>query len=206
LISHFKKLFQKIKAPWFSDHLSCTRIQGYYLQDLIPIPRTKEAVDIVCDNIKFLQDQFQIPFLIENPSYYSLVSEPELSEADFINQILYKADCGLLLDVNNIYVNSANHQSYSPKEFLYQIDLSRLVQVHIAGHLKNYKAKLSSKSLAILDTHGDKISEDVLNILQELLRLAKPKAILLERDSNFPDFDELLEELEILNTMNYELA
>ena len=154
----------------------------------------------------FLQDQFQIPFLIENPSYYSLVSEPELSEADFINQILYKADCGLLLDVNNIYVNSANHQSYSPKEFLYQIDLSRLVQVHIAGHLKNYKAKLSSKSLAILDTHGDKISEDVLNILQELLRLAKPKAILLERDSNFPDFDELLEELEILNTMNYELA
>ncbi len=194
LITELKKFFKQINAPWFSDHLSCTRINGYYLQDLIPIPFTKEAVNVISDNVKFLQDEFQIPFLIENPSYYSTLVKPEMSEAEFINAILEQADCGLLLDVNNIYVNSIN-QNYDPLKFLKEIDLKRTVQIHIAGHRENYQAFLSTKLLKILDTHGEAIPEQVFKILEQVLEETEVKAILLERDSNFPEFAELTKEL-----------
>lgn len=194
LITELKKFFKRIKAPWFSDHLSCTRINGYYLQDLIPIPFTKEAVKVISDNVKFLQDEFQIPFLIENPSYYSTLVKPEMTEAEFINAILEEADCGLLLDVNNVYVNSVN-QNYDALEFLKEIDLKRTIQIHIAGHRENYQAFLSTKLLKILDTHGEAIPEQVFKILQQVLEETEVKAILLERDSNFPEFDELTKEL-----------
>lgn len=195
LIKELKLFFKKIKAPWFSDHLSCTRINGYYLQDLIPVPFTKEAVSVISDNIKFLQDEFQIPFLIENPSYYSTLIKPELSEAEFINAILEQADCGLLLDVNNVFVNSTNH-NYDAQEFLKEIDLARIIQIHIAGHKENYQAFLSTKLLKILDTHGEAIPEQVFQILEQVLEKTDVKAILLERDSNFPEFDELTSELD----------
>ena len=201
LIQEMKELFQEIKSPWFSDHLSCTRIEGYYLQDLTPLPRIQESIETVVSNIKFLEDYFQLPFLIENPSFYSTLIEPEMSEADFLNQILAKADCGLLLDVNNIYVNATNHGEYKEQEFLDSLDLDRVVQVHIAGHLENYKSKLSHKSIAILDTHGEAIKEEVYKILEDLLSRTSVNAVLLERDSNFPDFPELIKELEKLDAI-----
>lgn len=194
LIQELHKLFNQINPPWFSDHLSCTRINGYYTQDLIPLPFTKEAVAVVCDHIKFLQDEFQLPFLVENPSFYTSLIKPEMSEAEFINSIVNKADCGILLDVNNIYVNAINHQAYKPLEFLDQLDLSKVVQVHIAGHLEGFKSR-KGKAIAILDTHGESIKDDVYKILQELLKRTEVNAILLERDSNFPDFVELIDEL-----------
>lgn len=199
LIQELKKLFTKINPPWFSDHISCTRINGYYLQELIPLPRTKDAIETLVTNIKFLQDEFQIPFLIENPSFYSKLVKPEMPEADFINQVLEKADCGMLLDVNNIYVNSINHGEYSPEEFLNDLDLERVVQVHIAGHLEGYESWLSGKSIKILDTHGDKIKEEVFLILKKLLEKTSVNAILLERDGNFPEFTDLLKELEAID-------
>lgn len=200
LIEGLKKLFTRINPPWFSDHISCTRINGIYMQDLIPLPRTKEAVEIVSTNIKFLQDEFQLPFLIENPSYYATFIEPELGEADFINQILDKADCGMLLDVNNIYVNAHNHK-YDALEFLDQIDLERVVQIHIAGHQENYKSWISGKHLGILDTHGHPIRKEVYKILDQVLKRTNINAVLLERDSNFPDFQDLLDELREINSI-----
>jgi len=202
LINELKKLFSKIKAPWFSDHLSCTRIQGLYLQNLIPIPRTLEAVKIISDNIKFLEDSLQLPFLIENPSFYSDIHQAELNEIDFINAILQEADCGMLLDVNNILVNSINHGHYQPLDFLNALDLSRVVQVHIAGHDEDYQGFLAKKKLKVLDTHGSAIKKEVFDILVELLKRTEVNAILLERDSNFPDFNEILEELTELKKIN----
>ena len=202
LINEMHELFAKINPPWFSDHLSCTRINGYYMQDLIPLPFTQETVNIVCDNINFLQDEFQLPFLIENPSFYTTLIEPEMKEAEFINAILTKADCGMLLDVNNIYVNATNHEYYDPIEFLNELDLDRVVQVHIAGHLDGYESR-TGQTIKILDTHGDTIKQEVYKILEELLKRTKVNAILLERDSNFPIFPELVEELkEIRRIMN----
>ena len=206
LIQEMHKLFDKINPPWFSDHLSCTRINGYYMQDLIPLPFTQETVNVVSDNIKFLQDEFQLPFLVENPSFYSTLIEPEMSEAEFINAIVKKADCGILLDVNNIYVNATNHNSYKPIEFLDALDLDRVVQVHIAGHLEGYESR-SGQTIKILDTHGEGIKKEVYSILEELLKHTSVNAILLERDSNFPKFEELVEELkEIKKLMKGSMA
>lgn len=198
LLDQMKELFQEIKAPWFSDHLSCTRINGVYMQELIPLPFTREMVTIVSDNIKYLEDQFQLNFLIENPSYYSKYDSNELSEAQFMNAILEKTNAGILLDVNNIYVNSLNHGDYEPKDFLDQIDLDKVVQVHIAGHLDDFSSWLSPSKLKALDTHGEFIKEEVYTILELLLSKTEVKAVLLERDSNFPDFEELKAELKKL--------
>jgi uncharacterized protein (UPF0276 family) len=200
LIEEMHKLFDQINPPWFSDHLSCTRINGYYMQDLIPLPFTQETVNIVSDNVKFLQDEFQLPFLVENPSFYTTLIEPEMREAEFINSIMAKADCGMLLDVNNIYVNATNHDCYDPIAFLDELDLERVVQVHIAGHLDGYESR-TGHSIKILDTHGDTIKQEVYKILEELLKRTEVNAILLERDSNFPKFPELVEELKTISVI-----
>lgn len=207
LIKSLKEFFRIIDPPWFSDHISCTRIEGVYIPELLPIPFIKESVSVIVDNIKFLEDEFQLPFLIENPSYYSTLIEAEMSEADFINQILDKADCGLLLDINNIYVNSQNH-NYDALAFLKSLDLKRTKQIHIAGHLDDYQAHLSKRNLKVLDTHGNAIKKEVYDLLEELISCKafhesffdsgfknSSKAIILERDSNFPEFSEILDEL-----------
>lgn len=201
LIDQMKELFQEINPPWFSDHLSCTRIDNYYLQELIPLPFTNEMVDIVSNNIKFLEDEFQLSFLIENPSYYSKYEINNLSELEFINSILKKTNCGLLLDLNNIYVNSQNHNDYEYKEFIDGLDLERVVQVHMAGHLENFHSWLSPNKLEVLDTHGEAISESVFEVFSYLIKKTDINAVLLERDSNFPDFNEIKSELKKLNEL-----
>lgn len=198
LISQLKELFQETKAPWFSDHLSCTRINNYYVQELIPLPFTENMANIVAKNIKFLEDEFQLSFLFENPSYYTKFDINEYSEQEFINKILEKADCGLLLDINNIFVNQENHKDYQAQDFINEIDLDRIVQVHIAGHLKDFHSWLSPEKLAILDTHGEAIIEEVYDLLRYLISKTEIKAVLLERDSNFPSFDELKKELKTI--------
>jgi uncharacterized protein (UPF0276 family) len=117
-----------------------------------------------------------------------------MTESEFLNEILEKADCGLLLDVNNVYVNALNH-SYNAMEFLNSLDLSRTVQVHIAGHLEDYQAHLSKRHLKILDTHGEVIKEEVFALFKYLLEKTEVKAVLLERDSNFPEFSNIISEL-----------
>ncbi len=197
LMRELKSLFTEINPPWFSDHISCTYIDGIYTQDLIPVPFTRQAARVITDNIKWLQDYFQLPFLIENPSYYTKLIEPEMSEAEFINLVLTEADCGMLLDVNNVYVNSVNH-NYDARKFILELDLERVVQVHIAGHLEGYQSSLTGQEIAILDTHGEGIKTEVYDLLLLLLEHTDVNAILLERDSNFPDFSELVDELKII--------
>lgn len=199
LLRGLKELFDEIKAPWFSDHLSCSRIGQHYFQELIPVPFTKEAVDVVADNIKFLEDYFQLPFLFENPSYYSQIIKPEMRESTFINSILKKAKCGLLLDVNNVFVNSVNHR-YLAKQFIDDLDLSKVVQIHMAGHKKGYRSRLTGHQIKILDTHGENMNSNVVDLFDYVIKKSRPKAVLLERDSNFEDegFDGLIDELKKL--------
>lgn len=185
LINNTKKLFKIIQPPWFSDHLCFNYVDKTYIHDLLPLPFNKRVAKHVADRLKKVQDIFQIPFLIENPSYY-MVLDKEMNEADFIIYILEKSDCGLLLDINNVYVNSRNHR-YDAVKFLNRLPLERTVQVHIAGHL--------NKGKIIIDTHGEPIIGQVYKLLKELLKRVTPKAILLERDFNFPKFSELLTEI-----------
>ena len=194
LIKNIQELFKVINPPWYSDHLCFNYVEKTYIHDLIPLPYNKSTVRHLVNRIKKVQDIFQIPFLIENPSYY-MVLDNELKEEEFISEIVERADCGLLLDINNVYVNSQNHK-YDPLKFLDNLPLERTVQVHIAGHL--------NKGKIIIDTHGESIINEVYGLLNELLKRCTPKAILLERDFNFPRFQELLNEIKkIRKIINY---
>ncbi|MBY0357726.1 MAG: DUF692 domain-containing protein [Candidatus Obscuribacterales bacterium] len=185
-LSALKKLLDKIDAPWWSDHLCFTSCDGVYMQDLLPLPFSKEASKHISSRIKYVQDFVQRPFLLENISFYMNVPGAEMSETEFFSQILEDADCGLLLDVNNVYVNSINH-TFDPYRYLDQLPLERVVQIHVAGHkrIDDY----------LIDTHGSAVIEPVYELLEYVLQKTEVQAIMLERDQNYPDFAVLLDEL-----------
>lgn len=186
LLRGLKELFEEIKAPWFSDHLVNSRIGSHYFQELIPVPFTKEAAEVVANNIKYLEDYFQIPFLFENPSYYTNYGLRELREQTFINLVLEKARCGFLLDINNVLVNSINHK-YLPKPFLDDLDLKKIVQVHLGGLQRGYTSKLTGHKIKALDSHGETVSDTALDLFSYVIKKTKVKAVLLERDMNFSE-------------------
>ncbi len=181
-VKSFKK---EINSPLYSEHLSyCT--DGAHLYDLMPIPFTREAVDYVASRIVRVQDILGERMAIENVSYYAAPGA-EMSEIEFINAVLEKADCLLLLDVNNIYVNSINHR-YDPKEYLAALPGHRIAYGHIAGH-HNEAEDL------IVDTHGATVIDSVWDLLDAAYAAFGVFPTLLERDFNFPPLDELLSEV-----------
>lgn len=185
-LKQLKELFELIKPPWFSDHLCFSGIDGMYFNDLIPLPRTTEAVNHVADRIRFLQDTFQIPVLIENVSFYMDYPANTLSDAEFHSAILEKANCGLLLDVNNIYVNSINH-GWDALAYLDALPLGRVVQIHVAGHHEYPEG--------LIDTHGNAVKDDVWELLDQTLSRCRPCGVMLERDLYIPPFEELKPEI-----------
>jgi uncharacterized protein (UPF0276 family) len=184
-----KSLLHYIKAPWFSDHLCFSSVAGNYLHDLLPLPLNEEALKLVVERAIYVQDYFQRPFLLENISYYMTPPGSTIEEVEFLTSALELADCGLLLDVNNVYVNSINH-NFNPYSYIDALPLERVVQIHIAGHSRGEEL--------LIDTHGADIIEPVYELLAYVLRHCEVKAILLERDQNFPDFSEILDELKAI--------
>lgn len=182
-------LFELCRPPWFSDHLCFSSFGGRYFHDLIPLPRTSETIHHVADRIKRIQDRFQRPFLIENLSQHLQCPMDMMTEAEFYSRIVEEADCGLLLDVNNIYVNSLNQRS-EPMDFLTNIPLERVVEIHVAGHSPS-----AHFPGVTIDTHGAPVCESVLDLLEWTLARTNPCGVLLERDNNIPPFQELLDEL-----------
>ncbi len=176
----------------YTEHLSyCSDDKGQ-LYDLMPIPFTSEAVSYVAKRIAEVQDILERRIGIEHVSYYAAPGQ-ELSELEFINGVLREADCDLLLDVNNIYVNSVNF-AYDPFEFLAGIDAKRTVYVHIAGHYEE------APDLRV-DTHASKVVEPVWDLLKEAYACYGVMPTLLERDFNFPPLGELLGEVERIRAM-----
>lgn len=186
-LKNLKQFIELINAPWWSDHLSFTGADHAHLNNLIPLPFSKEAVDHVVRRARKVQEYIGVPFLLENITAYLRTPGGEMSEAQFISEILEQADCGMLLDVNNVYVNSLNY-NFDPFDFIDQIPLDRVVQIHIAGHRKTREI--------VLDTHGAQISKPVYDLLAYVLKKTKVHAVLLERDQYFPKFDSLLRELQ----------
>jgi uncharacterized protein (UPF0276 family) len=185
-LSQITELLDRINSPWWSDHLCFTSHGGTYMHDLLPVPLTREAVHHIAERAKRVQDRTGRPFLLENISFYMQMPGSQMPEEDFITNVIEEADCGLLLDVNNVYVNSLNHK-FDPYKYIDNLPLDRVVQIHIAGHKKidDY----------VIDTHGAAVVEPVFKLLEHVLRKAKVNAILLERDQQFPEFDELLGEV-----------
>lgn len=178
-------------VPLYSEHLSYCSDDGH-LYDLLPIPFTDEAVHHVASRIRQTQDIVGRRIAVENVSYYAAPppdrGQQALSEIEFINAVLVEADCDLLLDVNNVYVNAINHR-YDPLEFLARLPGQRIAYVHIAGHYDQ------AEDLKI-DTHGAPVKDAVWMLLGEACRRFGPRPTVLERDFNFPPYAELVAELD----------
>ena len=188
-----KRFLNEHQIRIYSEHLSYTSDDGH-LYDLLPIPFTEEAVHYVAARIRRVQDILQRRIAMENVSYYAAPGQ-QLSEIDFINAVLEEADCQLLLDVNNIYVNSINHQ-YNAQAFLKALPAERIAYIHIAGHYHEADD-------LIVDTHGADVIAPVWNMLETAYAHFGVIPTLLERDFNIPPLSELLSEVDIIAQLQH---
>ncbi|MFT4765801.1 MAG: hypothetical protein ACI9OH_002915 [Oleispira sp.] len=175
-----------IKA--YSEHLSFCSNEGH-MYDLMPIPFTEEAVNYVAQRIRIVQDIIEQPLIIENVSAYAQPGK-EMDEIDFLKAVITEADCHLLLDVNNVFVNSTNH-GFDVKDYLSQIPTDRISYLHIAGHYEEAKDLL-------VDTHGATVKQDVWDLLDFTYQLHGVIPTLLERDFNIPSVAELQREIDMI--------
>lgn len=185
LLDGVAALIERFDVPLYSEHLTYCAVDGH-LYDLLPIPFTEEAVDYVCDRIAVVQDRLDMPLVLENASYYAQPYK-DLTEVEFINAVVDKSGCELLLDVNNVYVNSVNH-NYDPHAFMDALPLSAVRYIHIAGHYDE------ADDLKV-DTHGTEVIDPVWALLDDAYERVGALPTLLERDFNFPTLSTLLDEV-----------
>ncbi|MBL4845914.1 MAG: DUF692 domain-containing protein [Planctomycetes bacterium] len=179
------RLAADLDAPFVSDHLCLSRVGGTYTHELIPLPFRAEVVEIVARRAKAIEERVGRPLLLENATYYVEMPGGQMDEAEFLCRIVEESGCGLLLDVNNAYVNSVNH-GYDPRAFLERLPLDRVGYVHLAGH--------RIETRALIDDHGSAVPEPVWDLYRFLLERTGPISTLVEWDANLPELDRLLEE------------
>ncbi len=176
-----KTLASRTKARWVSDHLCWTGVMGLNTHDLLPLPYTDEALRHVVSRVRIIQDFLERPLVLENPSSYLEFAASTWTEWDFLRAVAEQADCGLLLDVNNVYVSAYNHD-FDPFEYIDNIPAGRVVQIHLAGH--------TNKGTHIIDTHSDHVIDKVWNLYRHATqREHGAAATLLEWDAEVPDFE-----------------
>jgi len=181
-LRRLKALVRRTKTPWLSDHLCWGSVDGTYTHDLLPMPYTFEAARITAEKIRQAQDFLEIPIAVENVSSYAEFHVSEMTEWEFLNEVVEQADCGILLDVNNIYVSSQNH-NFDPRQYIEAVPAERVAQIHIAGHSKFEKY--------ILDTHDHPVLDPVWSLYARAIERCGPTATLLEWDDHIPSFDEV---------------
>ncbi len=187
-----KKFIKQYNVQIYSEHLSYAKCDNAHLYDLLPIPFRKDAVKHIIARIKQVQDVLEMPLAIENVSYYTPVAA-EMDEATFISEIVKGSGCNMLLDVNNVYVNSFNH-NYNAKEFITKLPLDKVSYIHMAGHEQ-------ISDTVIIDTHGEAVVEKVFELFEFATGLLKPVPVLLERDFNIPELEELQTEITRMETI-----
>ncbi|HXH31923.1 MAG TPA: DUF692 domain-containing protein [Bacteriovoracaceae bacterium] len=181
-----KDLSKRLEASWISDHLSWSAVSGRQHHDLLPLPFTSEAVHLVSENIMRTQDFLGERILIENASSYVTFRHSEMLEWEFLKEVSEKSDCLILLDVNNVYVNSVNH-GFSALDFLKNIPHGRVKQIHLAGH--------DEDEFVLVDTHGSSVPEAVWDLYLESVRLIGAVPAIIERDSSIPALKNLMDEM-----------
>ncbi|TKG90384.1 DUF692 domain-containing protein [Puteibacter caeruleilacunae] len=185
-LKDIKDFLKEYNVKIYSEHLSYSKCNNAHLYDLLPIPFRDDAIKHIVDRIKTVQDFIERRIAIENVSYYTPVAA-EMDEATFIRTIVEEADCDLLLDVNNVFVNAHNH-TYNAEAFIENMPLNKVAYIHMAGHKK------VSDDL-IIDTHGEAIIDPVYDLFESTLAQMNPVPVLLERDFNIPQPIELQEEI-----------
>ena len=184
-LARLKTLAARIEPLWVSDHLCWTGVDGRNSHDLLPLPYTADALDVVCTNIAMAQDALQRPLLFENPSSYLTFADDELSEWEFLAEMTRRTGCYLLLDVNNVYVSAINH-GFDPQDFIGGIPPGRVRQIHLAGH---------TPGDILIDTHDRAVCDAVWALYGQACRRFGPVATMIERDDAIPPLGELLAEL-----------
>lgn len=184
-LQELKRLVQRTKTPWLSDHLCWGSIDGSYSHDLLPMPYTRAVAKFTAEKIKRVRDFLEVPIAVENVSSYAEFAQSTMTEWEFISEVAELADCGILLDVNNLFVSSRNH-GFDPHVYLNSIDPLRVVQIHIAGH--------SDKNRFIIDTHDRAPIEPVWSLYGRAIELCGYTPTLLEWDAKIPRFEEVYAE------------
>lgn len=177
-----KRLVRRTGTPWLSDHLCWGSVDGRYTHDLLPMPYTFEAARITARKIREARDYLEVPLCVENVSSYAEYHVSEMTEWEFLTEVVELADCGILLDVNNIYVSSQNH-GFDPLEYVNFLPAHRVGQIHIAGH--------SRFERYILDTHDHPVLDPVWRLYDRAIQRSGHTATLLEWDDRIPAFDEV---------------
>ena len=185
---HLRALVDEVDPLFVSDHLCWTRIEGFNSHDLLPLPYTGEALDVVCANISIAQDVLGRAMLVENPSSYVAFADAPMTEWQFLDAMCARTGCELLLDVNNIHVSATNH-GFDPLDYLAGIPAGRVAQIHVAGHSQGREL--------LIDTHDKAVSPAVWALYKRAIALTGPVATMIERDDDIPPLGDLLNELDI---------
>lgn len=181
-LKKLKRLIKRTKTPWISDHLCWGSVDGRYTHDLLPMPYTFAAARVTARKIREARDFLEVPIAVENVSSYAEFHVSEMTEWEFLTEVVESADCGILLDVNNIYVSAFNH-NFNPLDYVNYVPADRVAQIHIAGHSRYRKY--------ILDTHDHPVIDPVWKLYERAIERIGPTATLLEWDDRIPTFDEV---------------
>jgi uncharacterized protein (UPF0276 family) len=187
-LQRLKQLANEVQPEWISDHLCWTGLDGINSHDLLPMPYTEEAINHIVARIKQVQDTLGRPLLLENVSSYISYTDSAMSEWAFYNEIVERADCLMLLDINNIYVSSRNHH-FDAQDYLNSVNPARVRQFHLAGH--------SDYGTHVIDTHDHDVCDPVWQLYRQAVKRFGPISTMIERDDNIPPLNQLIDELTI---------
>ena len=188
-LKQLKTLMQRVQPEWISDHLCWTGLNGHNFHDLLPLPYTEEAINHVAERVGRVQDYLGRQILLENLSSYVSFNTSLMPEWEFLAAVVERADCLMLLDVNNIHVSSVNH-GFDPMEYVEGIPADRVWQFHLAGHTANESGRI------LIDTHDQPVPDGVWSLYQKTADLLGPVSTMIERDDNIPALGDLLLELD----------
>ncbi len=180
-----RDFLDKYKIDDYSEHISFSKFNGAQTYELLPLPLTMKMVNLLSNRVKYIEDFLGRSLILENATYY-YVPDAKMSEVDFINELVYKSDVRLLLDVNNVYVNSQNH-NYNAKQFIKDLDTSTVAYMHLAGHFDDKETGF------LVDTHGMAVKDDVWDLYKYTLKKVKAPTM-IERDNDIPPLKQMVKE------------
>ncbi|RTZ64679.1 MAG: hypothetical protein DSZ29_05270 [Aquificaceae bacterium] len=189
------KLKKELEPAWVSDHLCWTSAHGYNTHDLIPLPYTEHVADHIAERILQVQDALGERLVIENVSSYLQFKDTDMSEWDFINLVIEKSDCNLLLDVNNIYVSAINHQ-FNAEDYLLAMPADKVKEIHLAGY--------EDKDTHLLDTHSRPVTKPVWDLFAKAVQHIGDVPVLIEWDNDIPEFSRLMQEADTAKKIQQE--
>ncbi|WPY01245.1 DUF692 domain-containing protein [Candidatus Trichorickettsia mobilis] len=186
-----KELINRYKPVLISEHLAWSAVEGVFLHDLLPLPYCSDSLQLFCDKVQRVQDYLGQRILIENPALYVKFPESTIPEYDFLNQLVEKTDCGILLDLSNLYISSYN-LSFAAEKYLAQINTDAIYEIHLAGFSQSAKGLL-------IDSHNGTVAEAVLVLFKYFIKNYGVRPVIFEQDQDIPALQELIDQTEKVN-------